>query len=487
MKHALLGLAFAAAAACAAPQRPVPAAEQAAPKQPSSPPREKIDGVAQPLAAAPRQPSSRLREKIDALAKPLIKDLWLKGLAIAVAGPDGAEIFTYGTSGAGGAAVTPDTLFEIGSITKVFASILLADMVIRGEAQLDEPVSALLGGARVPSLDGVEISLEHLSTHSSGLPQMPSNLEPADLANPFADYTVEKMLAFLADYTLPRAPGAASEYSNFAVGLLGHALAQRAGKPFEQLVRERICEPLGMKDTAIALTEEQRARFARGHDMDGRPVHHWDLSSLAAAGGLRSTANDMLRFLRANLGEIDSPIAPALELTRKARRELGQGRDMGLGWIIGKKDGLVWHNGQTGGFHSFIGFYPEQKLGAVMLANNGTGFVDALGHAVLRVMQGKPYLFEMKGIAELPQETLARYVGSYLVAEGLTLAVALEGERLFATVTGQAPLGIYPETATEFYYRAVRAKLVFQVDAEGKVTGVVLKQNGTDTFARRLP
>ena len=276
-----------------------------------------------------------------------------------------------------------DTVFEIASVTKVFTSTVLADLVLSQELSLDTPVQSLLGGeARMPVRDGAEIALGHLAAHSSGLPRLPDNLDPADEANPYVDYTVERLYRFLADHELERDIGETVEYSNLGYGLLGHALALREGTDYETLVTERILEPLQMSDTAIELAPSLRERLATGHDGRLRPTANWDFAALAGAGALRSTVNDLLTFLEANLGLRDSSLREAMEFARMPRQEApALGMDIGLGWIIAREGGreFVWHNGATGGYASFIGFDSEAGEGVVILSNSAAG-VDNLAH-----------------------------------------------------------------------------------------------------------
>src|SRR6185369_1631387 len=178
------------------------------------------------------------------------------------------------------------TMFEIGSITKTFTASILADMVARGEVKLDDPVSKFLPGTvKVPARGGKQITLLDLATQSSGLPRMPTNFQPKDGANPYADYTVQQMYDFISGYQLPRDIGAQYEYSNLGFGLLGQALALRAGKSYGELVRERILQPLGMNSTTIELSADQKARLAPGHGPNGSVVSNWDIPGLAGAGG----------------------------------------------------------------------------------------------------------------------------------------------------------------------------------------------------------
>lgn len=276
-----------------------------------------------------------------------------------------------------------DTVFEIGSITKVFTSTVLADLVSRQELGLDTPVRSLLGdGVRMPTRDGAEITLGHLATHSSGLPRLPANFVPEDPTNPYADYTVDHLHEFLASHELARDIGAAVEYSNLGYGLLGHALALREGTGFETLVYDRILDPLEMPDTAVELTPALRERLAPGHDGQLRPAANWELPVLAGAGALRSTVNDLLTFLEANLGLRESPLGEAMALAHTPRRrDDALGMDIGLGWIIAT-DGdrrFVWHNGGTGGYASFLAFDPDAGEGIVILSNSSLS-VDFLAY-----------------------------------------------------------------------------------------------------------
>lgn len=279
-----------------------------------------------------------------------------------------------------------DTVFEIGSVTKVFTSTILADLVSRGEVTLDTPVQSLLDGeVLVPTRDGAKITLEHLATHSSGLPRMPDNFDPADYGNPYVDYTAERLYVFLSSHELARGVGETVEYSNLGYGLLGHSLARRAGRDYETLVAQRILDPLDMSDTAVTLTPSLRERLAAGHDDSLDPVANWDFAALSGAGSLRSTVNDMLRFLEANLDLESSPLREAMQAAHTRRADMPEpDMGIGLGWIVhDSEDGrILWHNGGTGGYSSFIGFDPESQVGVVVLSN-AAALVDYLGFRLL--------------------------------------------------------------------------------------------------------
>lgn len=278
------------------------------------------------------------------------------------------------------------TVFEIGSVSKVFTSAILSDMVERGELSLADPAAKFLpSGVRLPERDGVVISLEHLATHSSGLPRMPGNFTPKKFDNPYVDYTVEQMYEFLGQCQLTRGIGERYEYSNLGVGLLGHLLSRKAGRTYEELLTERVTRPLGLEDTRITLPAEMKGRLAQGHTGVGYPTANWDLPTLAGAGAIRSTANDMLAFLAANLPGAGGRLAAVLARTHQPRKEVnGQSLQVGLGWHITTNGAaqIIWHNGGTGGYHSFAGFDPKTRRAVVVLHNTARS-IDDIGFHLL--------------------------------------------------------------------------------------------------------
>lgn len=302
------------------------------------------------------------------------------GIVVGIVNPHGETYYAYGATVYGGDQ-TPDehTVFEIGSITKVFTSILLADMVNRGEVSLEDPIERYLPNSiEAPTRGGESITLEHLATHTSGLPRMANNMRPADFRNPYADYSVEQLYEFLDGYPLYRDIGAQYDYSNIGAGLLGHVLALKAGKTYEELVIERLVDVLDMQDTRIVLTPSMQDRLASGH-VDTTVVSNWDVPTLAGAGALRSTARDMLVFLSANMGLVESDLLSAMRTTHEVRHEAGSSIiQIGLGWHIRVREGhnIIWHNGGTGGYRSFAGFVRETQTGVVVLTNSVSGADD---------------------------------------------------------------------------------------------------------------
>lgn len=325
--------------------------------------------------------------QVQALLDERARTLPHAGIAAGLLDASGRRFLAAGTrNGPGTPPPDERSVFEIGSVTKTFTATLLAEMAGRGEVRLAEPVADLLPpGVRVPARGRRQITLFDLATQSSGLPRLPGNLAPRDDANPYADYTEAQLFAFLGSYELPRAPGAEYEYSNLGFGLLGLALARRAGTSYEGLVRERILAPLGLRDTAVALSPDLRSRLVPGHNERGGAASNWDIPTLAGAGALRSTARDLVAYVAANLaaehGE-GGALGRAMREARQRRRPIAPGRSIGLGWHLVDAAGIVWHNGGTGGYHTFVGFDPARGTGVVLLANSELS-IDELGMRLL--------------------------------------------------------------------------------------------------------
>lgn len=413
------------------------------------------------------------------------------GIVLGVMEADGSvRVVSYGEAGTNARPLGGRTVFEIGSITKAFTGILLADMVARGEVSLSDPVSDYLpDGVTVPSR-GREITLLDLAAHRSGLPRLPGNMSPADTANPYADYTVGQMYEFLSGHELRRDVGSEYEYSNLGAGLLGHVLTRAAGASYEDLVRERILEPLGMNMTGITLDGEMLQWMAVGHDQHRNGVPLWDLPALEGAGALRSSVFDMLAFLDANIGPPASQLERSMRVSHEVRGNAGPGMSIGLGWhilSIGEQR-IVWHNGGTAGFRTFIAFDADTRVGVVVLTNSAHGADDIGFHLLnpalpLAPAPAPPHERYEITIAEKILET---YVGEYQLAPTFSIFVTLENSSLFTQATGQGRFPIFPESETVFFYRVVDAQITFERDETGVVTGLVLHQAGQSVPGRKV-
>ena len=420
------------------------------------------------------------------------------GIIIGLTDDAGHRVIAYGVRTKDDSRPLDDqAVFEIGSITKVFTSLLLTDAVRRGEVALTDPIEKHLpAGTAVPRRNGQSITLLDLATHTSGLPRLPANLSPRDALNPYADYTVEQLYQFLGTVTVTRDIGSQYEYSNLGAGLLGQLLARRAGTDYETLVRTRITAPLSMTSTAISLDEGLRRRLVPGHDATQAPTPNWDLPALAGAGALRSTVHDMLTFLDAASGRTSTPLSSAFSATLATRRPTGSaGLEMALGWhVIGSgEQQIVWHNGGTGGYRSWIGYDPKTRRGVVALTNTfSTAGPDDIGRhllmalPLLQTFPASPAPPKPRVETRLAPAAFDRYVGRYQLAPSMVLTVSRNEERFFVEVTGQPPTQIYAESDRSFFVKIVDAQLTFETDAGGTAVAVVLHQNGMNQRAPRI-
>lgn len=527
------------------------------------------------------------------------------GIVIGIIDQDGTHFYSFGKKKIRGKKVNEHSIFEIGSISKVFTATILADMVVKDELSTDDPIQKFLpSNVRVPTYEGVHITLGQLSDHTSSLPRLPDNLNPAVPQNPYADYTTDQLYAFISKYELKRPIGSEYEYSNLAVGLLGHILALKANKSYEELLRTTITDPLGMNETGITLTKRMKKNLAFGHQQ-GIQVMNWDLPALAGAGGIRSSAYDMVRFLGANLQLFEHPLTRAMLLAHMPRHDKAGNYRIGLGWhIIDSPFGdIIVHSGTTGGYYSFAGFIKETGKGVVVLTNSiesvddiGLHLLDpnvplrnVLPHVATRLKEiidddgpsdlitqfdkikkeswakfdfsemginalGYYYLNRKQfdaaiavfllNISEYPKSanvydsyaealmekgekdqaiiyykksleinpgnenavmmlsnmgvtveipvseidtvTLETYVGTYQLAPGFNIVITREGTGLIAQATGQGAFPIFPKTESEFYYKVVDARVVFNKDADGRVESLTLLQNGREIVAKKI-
>jgi CubicO group peptidase (beta-lactamase class C family) len=411
------------------------------------------------------------------------------GFAVVLVDKAGTRIVTEGAMGPAGNPIAADTEFEIGSITKTFTSLLLADAILRGVAKADDPVAALLPPP--PPLltrDGKSVTLGQLASHTSGLPVMPDNIAPANVSDPYADYDVNRLMAFLGGSPLQRTPGERYQYSNVGGGTLGYALTRSSGG-YDATLRARVLEPLGMKDTGVVLSPAQTARLATGHSADLRPTSNWTLNeAIVGAGGIHSTATDMARYLRAAAGWDSSPLAAAFELAEAPVVDASSPNTrVGLAWHVTQKGArtVVWHNGRTGGYASVLMFDPAAHEGVVVLANVSIS-VDDLGAHLLDPTQKLAEPRRERVAVKVDPTIYDRLAGRYELAPNFIVTVRRDGDRIFAQATGQPSYEVFPEGESEYFYKVVDAQLSFLRDVDGKVTGVVLHQGGRNVPGKRL-
>lgn len=406
------------------------------------------------------------------------------GIVVGLIEGDAVTYFHFGkTEVENGTDVNENSVFEIGSISKVFTTILLADKLNKGEMSLDDPISKYLPeAAKVPTRNGKEITIKHLATHTSALPKMPSNFVPKDPSNPFADYTYNQLYTFLSGYELTSDIGIKSEYSNLGMGLLGHILELQSGKTYETLVIETIAKPLGMNNTALTFTEAMKKRLAKGH-LSTIEVANWDIVTLGGAGGIRSTLSDMVKFVKANMGVTKTGLYKAMQLSHQpAFKDIETKYEIGLGWHYEQDNTIIWHNGQTGGYNSFAGFIKGTQKGVVVLTNSSEN-IGTIGFNLLGMTK------ELKGIKiakNLAPEVLEQYVGKYELAPTFYITITTKDGHLYAQATGQSAFEIYASEAHTFFYKVVEATVKFSVDTDGKIESLTLLQGGQTIPGKRV-
>lgn len=424
------------------------------------------------------------QELVDSFVKPLVDQKIIAGCVVGIIEGEKAEVYGYGTTDlTGGTKPNGDTIFEIGSMTKAFTGTLLADMVNKGQIHLDAPLKSFLPkDVNLKEVEGHAIKLIDVAAQRSGLPRMPTNFAPKDESNPYADYTEKDLYVFLNDYQLTRPPGT-YEYSNLGVGLLGQILAHKAGKSYETLLTDRICTPMEMKDTTIALRDDQKARLARPYNAALAPERNWDFDALVGAGGIRSSVNDLLKFARAGLSKDDRPVVKAIHTAWQPvpvdAATQPTGPKMGLCWMIAGDGQTRWHNGMTGGYSSVLFIHSGGKKAVVVLCNTATDRTTALGEKLVQALFGmKVSPATMPKEVQVPAEVLKRYVGEYQLAPGAVFTVTLEEGKLMAQLTGQPKIQVFATSEKEFFYKVVDAQLSFEVNEKGETTKLTLHQNG---------
>ncbi|PAY19630.1 hypothetical protein CKO51_10230 [Rhodopirellula sp. SM50] len=441
------------------------------------------------VAAPPDLDDPATQQRIRALVQPYLDSEQVVGLSLGLIAGDSSATFHFGKTSHRGEKPTDQTVYEIGSVSKVFTGILLADAVVQAKVKLNQDAADLLpAGARMPDSNGKKISLLDLSIHRSGLPRLPSNMKNVGGENPYADYTSQLALEFLNDYSLSRDPGDKMEYSNLAVSFLGYLLCHQAGKSYDQLLSQRIAKPLGMTSTTVTGDDEVLQRLATGHSTPGKPHSTWEFADMPGAGGIRSTVTDMLRFAKSNLDPPDDDLGKALQLAWQQHRG-GDAKDfaMGLGWHIARDGSTRWHNGQTGGYHAMLFVSREVPAAVVLLTNTATMEVDRLAEDLIRMLAGaavEPRTFQ--STIDVPIAKMKRCEGRYQIAPGAVFDVSIVKDRLMVQLSGQPAFEVFPKSETEWFYKIVQATLTFKDEQNGRFEALELFQNGIRVSATRI-
>jgi CubicO group peptidase (beta-lactamase class C family) len=420
-------------------------------------------------------------DEIQSLIDKTINDGHTQGMVIAIIKKDGTTFYKNGKLGTeNDKLMDENAIFETGSITKIFTSVLLAQMVKDKDVRLEDPLEKFLPNIKIPSYKNQKITLAHLATHTAGLPYLPEDFYPIDFYNPFGVYSTQKLYDYLNTFELKYAPGSKYHYSNVCIGLLGHALSLSSNKEFEDLLIEKITSKLEMKDTRVNLTDDMKDRFADAHIRD-KKVPHWDIDFLQGAGGIKSSAKDLARFIEANLGFYQSELFEVLKSALKDRypQDLPY-LDVGLEWNLAYKytPEIVYHGGIVGGQQVFIGFCPDKEIGVVIVSNSAANISD-IGKNILNKNW---YLNEYRQQATLMPLMLPKFAGEYKNNEGekdITISMLDLGHlSTLLFKTGYYPkLKLYPSSDYDFFLKAVNLDVNFLHDGD-TITGMIVNHEG---------
>jgi serine-type D-Ala-D-Ala carboxypeptidase/endopeptidase len=448
-------------------------------------------------AGVPVASSQNLTDEwVQKAAAPLVENRVVDGLSIGYIEGDHFGIVHLGSANQAKQKATFSTIYELGSVSKLFTSLLLADAVVRGEIDLNAAADVSNpAGIRFPSRDGQSIRWIDLSTHRTGLPRLATNMPVTDLVNPYREYDSKKAAEFLNQYKLPRKRGESQEYSNFAVSVLGYLVAAKAGKSYEQLLRERIADPLEMTDCTVSLSSDQLKRFATPHNKFGSVASPWTFADLPGAGGVHATMRDMMRFAKAQLNPPSGKLGEAIELAWKQQTEAdASGSAMGLGWMIAGDGETRWHNGGTGGFSTYLIINRQAKCAVIVLCNTAVrNEVDQLGMKLLMKAAGQEVEAEASETSDPESDKLAvdatlrsRLVGRYQLAPDFIFDVNDRDGHLMVGITNQPTQEVFPDSPTRWSYHSVEATLEFKLPKTGAAKSLVLHQNGIEQTAYRI-
>lgn len=310
---------------------------------------------------------------IDSIANTYINKAHTQSLAIAVFHNNQYDTFFYGETEKGNTTLpTEGTLYEIGSITKLFTATLLADLVTKDVIRLNDPIIGFLPDSVAANPALKEVTFETLANHTSGLPRMADNWNRTagfNAKDPFAAYDQQALFSFLKNYKTDREPGEEYEYSNIGYGLLGELLATVCKKPYLSCLRETVLEPLQLNNTTDKPNAENELL---GLDNEGNSIPPWNWDILVGAGGLKSNLRDLTLFAVEQFKRPDNELRNAMALTRQFTVFTPENMDIGLAWRISMtEDGIIYfhHTGGTDGSSSFIGLSPDTGTVLVILSN----------------------------------------------------------------------------------------------------------------------
>lgn len=406
------------------------------------------------------------------------------GAALAWVDADGVTLCATGSfSAKDSRVIDSDTVFEVGSISKVFTAILLAESELRGKVSREDPAARYL----LAPEDGLQallsrLTLRSLSTHTSGLSRLPSNMGPRPDENPdpYAHYDRAKLIEAFRLHGAASTPGRYMAYSNFGVSVLGEVLASAWRMSYEEALRGHVLLPLGLENTQVGIAgHKPPERLAPVH-AGVRVVQAWTWQACAAAGGVRSTARDMALFIGAVLGTRETSLRAAIDATLQPQRRAETAeRPMGLGWMLRQYEGgtVAWHNGATRGSRAYVGVDLHSRRGVAILVNSSKS-PDRLGFSLL----GRTFVQPTRK----PVEDAVTYTGRYELSRSFAIEITEHRGLLESQATGQSRVPLRELARDRFVLEGVPAEITFERDAGGRIQRLVLHQYGRRTAGKRV-
>lgn len=332
--------------------------------------------------------STTLDFYVDSIARTYLANRATASLSIGIIHNNKINTFFYGETSKTDKLSLPtgNSLYEIGSLSKVFTAILLADLVEKNTISLDDPIAKYLPDSVKANPFIQKITFKQLANHTSGLPRLPTNLDKApkyNANNPYATYSRKELYEFLKNVKEPLEPSENYEYSNLGYGLLGDLITTITKKTYAQNIKEIISVPLGLTNT-VEKIDPKTQKIIQVYNENGEQVTSWDFQALAGAGGLKSTVNDLLRFAQYQFKMPESVLENAMMLTRQFTFYLPPNTDIGLAWNMNMSNEVIsyWHNGGTAGSSAFIALLPDLKSAIIILSNSGNS-VDNISTQIL--------------------------------------------------------------------------------------------------------
>ncbi|MBS0349569.1 MAG: beta-lactamase family protein [Proteobacteria bacterium] len=443
-------------------------------------------------------------ENIQKILDQRVQKNYNVGIIVAIVTPDHTDYYQAGklNSNPNAAPINSDTLFPLASITKVFTTLAFANQVTQGRVALNAPAQPYMPKPIIlPKWHGHAIRLVDLATYTAGMPAaLPFRAGVTALTdNPYSTVTTADFAQFLGHYQLPYRPGSQYLYSNLSIALLGLAVETITAEPFQNYMAETIFQPLNMHSTFFQIPMEKSSQLVTGYSPIDQPVASWQFKSMAPAGGLYSSARDLVQFLKANMGILPSSLYPAMKLCHlpvhsQGQQSLAQMSDIskplmsGLGWNIDQTNQLIWKNGNYSGFSSFLGFRKDRSLGVIVLTNTSNiTYTDNIG---LHILAPAISLLPLYQQIRLDQSTIKKYAGNYCFKhhEGYNFkwqADHLQVVHFTQEKEPHQPFNIYPMNSHQFFGRVDNAIFDFEINVHNKPSRMKLTESGHTQVATR--